>query len=229
MIGMKSRELLMTNCSELWFSASYAILLFAYVKALEESEEMNREAVRHREEIQEACTWYNRVLGFRIDGGHGVKFTFTYINRKCLSGEYSFTIRHANNVYTLIQCDPQWNEATESVKELNKSNDLYTFVRKMRDKFQAEASVMGGNKAHARLLSGQEKERKLKTLSGCNFKLLQLLFLFVIEGQKVQCNRYYYAYVSVDKLISCIDEWFWAFWSTDLKPFSVAFNLHYDH
>ncbi|KAH9623789.1 hypothetical protein KSS87_022851 [Heliosperma pusillum] len=132
----------------------YATILSEQSKALEESEEMNREAVRHREEIQEACTWYNRVLGFRIDGGHGVKFTFTYINRKCLSEEYSFTIRHANNVYTLIQCDPQWNDAKESVKELNKSNDLYTFVRKMRDKFQAEASVMGGNKAHARLLSG---------------------------------------------------------------------------
>ncbi|XP_074284296.1 kinetochore protein SPC25 homolog [Silene latifolia] len=118
----------------------YAAILSEQSKALEESEEKSREAVMHREEIKDACTWYNRVLGFHIDGGHGVKFTFTYINRKFLSEEYSFTIRHANNVYTLIQCDPQFNDTEESVKELNKSNGLYKFVRIMRDKFQAKAS-----------------------------------------------------------------------------------------
>ncbi|KAK9747874.1 hypothetical protein RND81_02G020600 [Saponaria officinalis] len=118
----------------------YAAILSQQSKALVESDEKSREAVRHTEEIQEACTWYNRVLGFRIDGGHGVKFTFTHIDSKSPAKEYSFTVRHANNVYTLIQCDPQLSDTESLVKELNKSNGLYKFVRLMREKFQASAS-----------------------------------------------------------------------------------------
>ncbi|KAL9239617.1 hypothetical protein vseg_013924 [Gypsophila vaccaria] len=118
----------------------YAAILSQQSKVLAESDEKSREAVRRREEIQESCKWYNQVLGFRIDGGHGVKFTFTYIDRKSPAEEYSFTVRHANNVYTLLHCDPQLSDTEGLVKELNKSNGLYKFVRLMREKFQASAS-----------------------------------------------------------------------------------------
>lgn len=118
----------------------YAAILTEQSKALAESEEHSQEAFRHREEIQEAFTWYNRVLGFRIDGGQGVTFTFTNINKKCPSEEYSFTVRHANEKYTLLDSKPHLNDIEKLVHELNKSNGLFRFVRIMRQKFQAALS-----------------------------------------------------------------------------------------
>uniref|UniRef100_A0A803MG06 Kinetochore protein SPC25 n=1 Tax=Chenopodium quinoa TaxID=63459 RepID=A0A803MG06_CHEQI len=102
----------------------------------EQSKENSREASRSREEIQEAFKWYNRILGFRIDGGHGVTFTFTSVNKKCPAEEYSFTVRHANEKYTLLGSKPHLKDIEELVHELNKSNGLFRFVRIMREKFQ---------------------------------------------------------------------------------------------
>ncbi|XP_010678828.2 kinetochore protein SPC25 homolog [Beta vulgaris subsp. vulgaris] len=118
----------------------YAAILSEQSKTLAESEEKSHEALRNREEIQEAFIWYNRVLGFRIDGGHGVTFTFTNINKICPSEEYSFTVRHANETYTLLDCKPLLSDMEDLVLELNKSNGLFRFVRIMRGKFQAAAS-----------------------------------------------------------------------------------------
>ncbi|KAL6318607.1 hypothetical protein AAG906_000685 [Vitis piasezkii] len=92
-----------------------------------------------REEIQEAIAWYNEVLGFQIEGGHGVKFIFTNINSKNPSEEYSFTIRHANDTYTLLDCSPHLNDIKELIHELNRTNGLFKFVRIMREKFQKAA------------------------------------------------------------------------------------------
>lgn len=118
----------------------YAAILSQQSKVLMDAKEKNKLASKHREEMQEAFSWYNRVLGFRIDGGHGVKFTFTNINRKLPAEEYSFTIRHSHDMYTLLDCNPLLNGTEELVDELNKSNGLFQFVRVMREKFQAAAS-----------------------------------------------------------------------------------------
>lgn len=120
----------------------YARIISQQLEALTTSEEKIKHDAGNREEIEEACAWYNNVLGLRIEGGHGVKFTFTNINRKCLSEEYSFTVRHANDVYSLLDCNPQLNDIKELIDELNKTNGLFKFVRTMRAKFQ-QASASG--------------------------------------------------------------------------------------
>ncbi|GMJ06672.1 ARGONAUTE 1 [Hibiscus trionum] len=106
---------------------------------IEEGAEHERE---ENGEIQEAISWYNRVLGFQIEGGHGVKFTFNDINLKNPKQEYSFTIRHANDAYSLLDCNPLLNGIKELINELNRANDLFGFVRIMREKFQ-EAAALG--------------------------------------------------------------------------------------
>ncbi|CAI0447530.1 unnamed protein product [Linum tenue] len=95
-----------------------------------------------RGETQEALLWYSRVLGLQIEGGHGVKFTFRNINVKHPSEEYSFTVRHENDTYSLLACDPQLNDTKELIHELNRTNGLFKFVRTMREKFQ-EAALSG--------------------------------------------------------------------------------------
>ncbi|KAL8128528.1 hypothetical protein V2J09_017683 [Rumex salicifolius] len=121
----------------------YARIISQQLEALTESEEkIKQDITGNTDEIEEACAWYNNVLGLRIEGGHGVKFTFTNINRKCLSEEYSFTVRHENDVYSLLDCNPQLNDIKELVEDLNKTNGLFKFVRTMRAKFQ-QASASG--------------------------------------------------------------------------------------
>ncbi|KAE8726563.1 putative Receptor protein kinase [Hibiscus syriacus] len=92
-------------------------------------------------EILEAISWYNRVLGFQIEGGHGAKFTFDDINLKNPKQEYSFAILHANYAYSLLDCNPHLNGIKELINELNSTNDLLGFVRIMREKFQAAAAL----------------------------------------------------------------------------------------
>ncbi|KAK2663707.1 hypothetical protein Ddye_002281 [Dipteronia dyeriana] len=105
-------------------------------------EEKKKQVIGRKGEIQEAVLWYNRVLGLRVEGGHGVKFTFNNINMKNPKEEYSFTIRHANDTYTLLDCDPPLNNIKELIQELNRTNGLFKFVRIMRERFQ-EDSVLG--------------------------------------------------------------------------------------
>ncbi|KAG6746049.1 hypothetical protein POTOM_050561 [Populus tomentosa] len=124
-------------CSVL--SALFALALFT---ALATSKETEHQDIDHKREIQEAMLWYNMVLGFKIEGGRGVKFTFNNINLKNPYEEYSFTIRYENDMYTLLACDPQLNDTKQLIHELNKTNGLFKFVRKLREKFQ-EAAPLG--------------------------------------------------------------------------------------
>ncbi|KAJ4840181.1 hypothetical protein Tsubulata_002929 [Turnera subulata] len=92
-------------------------------------------------EIQDAMSWYNNFLSFRVEGGRGVKFTFNNINAKDPLEEYSFTIRHENDTYTLLACHPHIDDTKELVHELNRTNGLFKFVRTMRKKFQEAVSL----------------------------------------------------------------------------------------
>ncbi|XP_042498877.1 kinetochore protein SPC25 homolog isoform X2 [Macadamia integrifolia] len=96
--------------------------------------------MRNRD-VEETISWYNRALGFRIEGGHGVKFIFNQINLKNPNEEYSFTVRHANDIYTLLDCNPYLDDIKELIQELNQTNGLFNFVSIMREKFQAAASI----------------------------------------------------------------------------------------
>lgn len=90
--------------------------------ACKEKSDQNRES---KEQIEEAVSWYNSVLGFRIECGNGiellrldktlihhfhkddisiisflgVKFIFTNIRPENPNEEYSFVIRHENETY----------------------------------------------------------------------------------------------------------------------------------
>ncbi|KAL7105962.1 hypothetical protein ACP275_07G080800 [Erythranthe tilingii] len=119
---------------------NYAAIISQQSEALAVAREKCQQKIEHTEQIEEAISWYNRVLGFRIECGHGVRFIFTNIDLKNPNEEYSFTIRHENEIYTLLTCDPQLNDTKELVYELNKSNGLFEFVRTMRVKFQEAAS-----------------------------------------------------------------------------------------
>ncbi|KAG5602417.1 hypothetical protein H5410_033787 [Solanum commersonii] len=113
----------------------YSTLISQQDDALEALEEKLNQNTGHREAIEEATVWYNKVLGLRIECGQGVKFIFTNINANNPDDEYSFTIRRENDAHTLIDCDPQLNDAKELIIELNKSNGMFKFVRTMREKF----------------------------------------------------------------------------------------------
>ncbi|CAN1335031.1 Kinetochore protein SPC25 homolog, partial [Linum perenne] len=111
-----------------------------------------------RGETQEALSWYNRVLGFQIECGRGVKFTFININVKNPSEKYSFTIRHENDTYSLLACDPQLNDTKELLHELNRTNGLFKFVRTMRERFQEVA-------APGSLYQPRNPQQELSTIS----------------------------------------------------------------
>ncbi|KAI3454454.1 hypothetical protein Pfo_011117 [Paulownia fortunei] len=120
----------------------YAAIISQQSEALTSYKEKCNQNTEHREQIDEAISWYNRVLGFRIECGHGVKFIFTNISPENPNEEYSFIIRHENEIYTLLNCDPHLSDTKELVNELNKTNGLFKFVRTMREKFQ-EAAARG--------------------------------------------------------------------------------------
>ncbi|KAF8100076.1 hypothetical protein N665_0231s0015 [Sinapis alba] len=86
--------------------------------------------------IKDAISWYNQALGFHVEAEHGVKFTFTNIDAKRPTREFSFTVHFGNDIYTLLDCNSQLDDMDEMVQDLNKTNDLFGFVRLMRDKFQ---------------------------------------------------------------------------------------------
>ncbi|GMI99481.1 hypothetical protein HRI_003617300 [Hibiscus trionum] len=117
----------------------YGAIISRQSLALSKTEEDAEHEREEKGEIQEAISWYNRVLGFQIEG---VKFTFNDINLKIPKQEYSFTIRHANDAYSLLDCNPHLNGIKELINELNSTNDLFSFVRIMREKFQ-EAAALG--------------------------------------------------------------------------------------
>ncbi|VVB04774.1 unnamed protein product [Arabis nemorensis] len=109
----------------------YAKIVSQQLQALSD----NAGKVTEKPDINEAISWYNQALGFHVEAGHGVKFTFTNIDAKRPTREFSFTVHYGNDTYTLLDCNPQMDDAEEMVQELNKTNDLFRFVRLMRDKF----------------------------------------------------------------------------------------------
>ncbi|WJX94365.1 hypothetical protein P8452_75787 [Trifolium repens] len=120
----------------------YTSFLSQQSLALAASEGKINDSIEHTDETHEAISWYNRILGFHVKGGRGVKFTFKNINLKNPNEEYSFTVCHDNNTYTLLRCEPSVNGIEELVHELNKTDGLFKFVRVMRKKFQ-EAVAQG--------------------------------------------------------------------------------------
>lgn len=119
-----------------------AMVVSQHRLVLAASEQKSNESSEHKDEVQEAISWYNKILGFHVEGGHGVKFTFRNINGDNPNEEYFFTIRHDKDMYTLLNCEPSLKDTDELIHELNKTNGLFKFVRMMRKKFQ-EAVVQG--------------------------------------------------------------------------------------
>ncbi|KAI3688700.1 hypothetical protein L2E82_46476 [Cichorium intybus] len=129
----------------------FAQIMSDQSEALKENEEKHKQNAECREEIEEAISWYNRVLGFRIETGLGVKFIFNNINKKNPNEECYFTIRFENDNYSLLDCHPHVSEAKNLIQELNTTNGLYHFVRTMREKFQEVAADGTGNLAESGL------------------------------------------------------------------------------
>ncbi|KAH9720369.1 kinetochore protein SPC25-like [Citrus sinensis] len=119
----------------------YSAIISQQSLALATTAEKTKQDLERKGQIQQAISWYNRVLGFHIEGGHGVRFTFSNINMKNPNEGYSFTIRHADDTYTLLYCDPPLNDIKELIQELNRTNGLFKFVRIMREKFEEAATV----------------------------------------------------------------------------------------
>ncbi|KAG9449802.1 hypothetical protein H6P81_009767 [Aristolochia fimbriata] len=103
-------------------------------------EKKSSQAKEQNKDFEEPVCWYNRVLGMRIEGGQGVKFIFNKIDLKNPNKEFSFTIRHDNGIYTLIDCQPHLDGMEEWIQDLNRTNGLYKFVRNMREKFWLTSS-----------------------------------------------------------------------------------------
>lgn len=115
-----------------------AMVVSQHRLVLAASEQKSNESSEHKDEVQEAISWYNKILGFHVEGGHGVKFTFRNINGDNPNEECFFTIRHDKDMYTLLNCEPSLKDTDELIHELNKTNGLFKFVRMMRKKFQEE-------------------------------------------------------------------------------------------
>ncbi|XP_013626136.1 PREDICTED: kinetochore protein spc25 isoform X1 [Brassica oleracea var. oleracea] len=111
----------------------HMVLLLSSNEGLSVSKDNAGKVTGNKSNIDEAISWYNQALGFHVEAGHGVKFTFTNIDPKRPTREFSFTVHYGNDIYTLLDCNPQLDDM---VQELNKTNDLFGFVRLMRDKFQ---------------------------------------------------------------------------------------------
>ncbi|KAI9108786.1 hypothetical protein K1719_020091 [Acacia pycnantha] len=126
----------------------YAAILYQQFPA---SEETMNGSTEGKDEILEAISWYNTVLGFHVEGGRGVKFTFKNIDPSNPNEECFFTIRHENDTYSLLNCEPSLKGMEELIHELNKTNGLFKYVRVMRRKFQeavAQGSVVSLNFEH---------------------------------------------------------------------------------
>ncbi|CAN8254903.1 unnamed protein product [Cochlearia groenlandica] len=120
----------------------YAKIISQQSHALSGSKDNAGKVTDDKADIYEGMSWYNQALGFHIEAGYGVKFTFTNIDAKRPTREFLFTVHYGNGIYTVLDCNPQVDGIEEMVQELNKTNDLFRFVRLMRDKF-LEATFSG--------------------------------------------------------------------------------------
>ncbi|VVB17831.1 unnamed protein product [Arabis nemorensis] len=105
------------------------------LQGLSASTDNTGKVIEGEADIQEAISWYNQVLGFDVEAGHGVKFTFVNIDANNPSREFSFTVHYGDGFYTLLDCDPKLNDIEELLQELNGTNNLFRFVRLMKDGF----------------------------------------------------------------------------------------------
>jgi kinetochore protein Spc25 len=70
------------------------------LQALSKSKDNAGKVTEDKADIHEAISWYNHALGFHVEAGHGVKFTFTNIDAKRPTREFSFTVHYGNDIYT---------------------------------------------------------------------------------------------------------------------------------
>ncbi|KAF6162923.1 hypothetical protein GIB67_021072 [Kingdonia uniflora] len=125
----------------------YAAIISQQLNSLSVLEGNVNKGIKHKENVKDAISWYNKVLGFQIEGGRGVKFIFNNINLQNPNEEFSFSIRHSEDIYTLLDCNPYSGDTKELIQELNQTNGLFKFVRIMREKFQA-TSLKGALSTH---------------------------------------------------------------------------------
>ncbi|KAK3166626.1 hypothetical protein QOZ80_1AG0048250 [Eleusine coracana subsp. coracana] len=118
----------------------YTNIISNQLKAIESLEADN--AARGDKNLDEVIMWYNKFLGFRVVGGEGVKFVFNKIDLQSPDKEYFFSIKLTKEKYTLLQCVPLVEGSKELLNDLNCDNDLFKFVRIMRERFQA-ATIRG--------------------------------------------------------------------------------------
>ncbi|XP_020576689.1 kinetochore protein spc25 [Phalaenopsis equestris] len=114
----------------------YEAVLSRQLLALQTSEEKHERDLIEIKKLKEATDWYKSVLGFKTEGGEGVKFTFNKIDPNDQEKEYWFIVRLDGGIYSLLHCNPEVNDIDELMKELNRTNGLFKFVRDMREKFQ---------------------------------------------------------------------------------------------
>lgn len=67
------------------FSLSF---IYSTIKVLSTCEDKRNKNDEDRGGIEEAILWYNRVLGFRIECGHGMYFSNLWSILIILSGQY---------------------------------------------------------------------------------------------------------------------------------------------
>ncbi|GAB2269803.1 hypothetical protein Dimus_004721 [Dionaea muscipula] len=119
--------------------SEYSTFVSRELDALASSEERIKKEIGRMDEME---GWYNRVLGLKIEGGRNrVKFTFTNIKKECPSEEFFFTICYANEMYTLLDCNPHLNDTEHLSHELNKPDGLSRFVRIVRERFLKAAEL----------------------------------------------------------------------------------------
>nr|ACL54339.1 unknown [Zea mays] len=108
------------------------------IESLESESDTNED-----KNLEKALIWYNKFLGFQVVGGEGVKFMFNKIDVQSPDKECYFCVKLVEGRYTLVQCVPSVDGAEELVKDPNCNNDLYKFVRVVRDRLQA--AIISGN------------------------------------------------------------------------------------
>ncbi|KAJ4786127.1 Kinetochore protein spc25 [Rhynchospora pubera] len=114
-----------------------ASIIAKSLHALEACEENLRQGQSEKENLDSAIAWYQKSLGLQVVEGEGVKFIFNKIDSTNPDKEYSFTVRLDNDKYNLLRCDPLVEGIDDLLKEVNKTNDFFGFVRIMREKFAA--------------------------------------------------------------------------------------------
>lgn len=121
----------------------YASIISQQQLVLNALEEKSEDDLLEMKNINDLIMWYRRVLGLSIEGGAaGVKYAFSNINEKNMNDQYTFTVKLDGDTYSLVNCDPDVEDISTLMKDLNKTNDLFEFVRIMREKFK-DAALKG--------------------------------------------------------------------------------------